>query len=295
MSLNTISTEFEAAFNQKKRIRPTARPDRPLHQYAHTIYPLQCLAALSEQVKIKASKNRAYNTLDDEFLPNYAARFVVALNGQILFSLEGPRSKSVPAHSDIESTVLTAGNIIFSSDYSKIAQITNKSGHFQPSFGTLVFAIPLILRSGFPLAEDFCLVDEKTHCTYLLRLDELSSLNPKDYPQELFLAKNREIVAPFTSFSSPSTSPQRKRCNSFRAIFLDFSDSSSPDVVESNSFHSSELLSLASMPTIIPSPDVVECNSFHSSELLSPVTMFRPKRNRGTLSPSQAQSGYSTP
>lgn len=239
MSLNTISTEFEAAFNQKKRIRPTAPPDRPL-QYRYTFYPLQCLAELSEQVKTKASKNRAYNTLDDEFLPNYAVRFVVAIDYQILFSFEGPRSKSVPAHSDIVSPVLTAGNIYFSSDYSQIVQITNKSGHFKPSFGSLVFAIPLILRSGFPLAPLICLSDEVTKQEEKFTVEQLASLIPKIVQESELLERNSSseimISSNLTDRASESAcempSPKRKLPKLF---FSDASDVSDVSVVSDDS------------------------------------------------------------
>ena len=113
MSLNTISTEFEAAFNAQKSFRPIAAPDRPLREHAHTIYPLQCIPELSKQVKMRAKKDVPYDCLHDEFLSEFAARFVVTTNGLILFSFEGPRSSKTTANSDIPLTVLTAGNIYF--------------------------------------------------------------------------------------------------------------------------------------------------------------------------------------
>ena len=257
MPVDSINDQFQAAYDEEKFFRTTMAPDRPLHEYRHEIYPLQSLRKLSEQVNIDARKYRPYNIEDDEFLYNYAARFVVATDGQILFSREGARSRFIPAHNEIAPTVLTAGNIIFSSDYSQIVQITNKSGHFEPSFGSLVFAIPLILNAGFPLANNFCLYNEKNHQAYQLTLEELWALIPQKYPCEMLLARNRTIVGPYihplspataTSSrsastvldysnndtsdsrisSSPSSPPRTPRRGSFESVALDSSSPSSP-------------------------------------------------------------------
>ena len=190
MNLDSIREEFKRAFQAKEVVKLKLAPDAPCF-YNYSFYPLHCLAELRDIVKHFATGDKIYAVENDDFLANYAVRFVVDRDDVIKFTREGPRSSTVPAHSDYATSVLSAGDLIFSEDYSKISKITNKSGHFKPSFATLVFALPLILESGFPLADEITLVNEANDEQDTFYLEELRSLIPKDF--DLGLAMNRNL------------------------------------------------------------------------------------------------------
>ena len=103
---------------------------------------------------------------EDDLLERFTIRFVVDKNMRIWFAREGTCSSAVPAHSDMiaDEDVYTAGNLVFSKDYTTIIEITNKSGHYEPSFGSLVFFLSLLLglerNPDFPvrIAEEMKLV-----------------------------------------------------------------------------------------------------------------------------------------
>lgn len=225
MNLESIRAAFQNAFEASEIIRVKLPPDAPCY-YEYKIYPLKCLAQLRDEVRHFADGDMAYSSNNSDFVANYAVRFVVDVDGVIHFTREGPRTTSVPAHSDITHRVLTAGNLYFSEDYSRIVKITNKSGHFQPAFGTLVFALPLILASDFPLADEICLVDEtnQEHEQQRFTLDELVSLKPTAYDLEAVKAMNRSttvfidakeleltIQIPNESLSSASIFPAKSK------------------------------------------------------------------------------------
>lgn len=80
-------------------------------------------------------------------LERFTIRFVVDANMRIWFAREGTCSASIPAHSDMvaDENVYTAGNLVFSETHEDIIEITNKSGHYLPPFGSLVIFLSLFL------------------------------------------------------------------------------------------------------------------------------------------------------
>ena len=124
---------------------------------------------------IQVLKQQRPDSFDDENdrLEHFTIRFVVDTNMRIWFAREGICDSSIPAHSDMvaDENVYTAGNLVFSKDYTTIIEITNKSGHYLPPFGSLVIFISLLLRlennPGFParIAEQIKLVNyQKQTC-----------------------------------------------------------------------------------------------------------------------------------
>lgn len=180
MAIEATSHDGDGPSVAVNLIRQQGAPDRPCAEYHYKIFPMKCLHLLADEVKSKSFQSKVYQKDHEDFIKNYGARFVVECDVEIKFSLEGPRCRTTPAHTDISSAVLTAGNIIFSEDYSKIVGISNKSGHFQPNFSTLVFALPLILESGFALADQIELKNEQTQETVMLSKNELLDLLPSN-------------------------------------------------------------------------------------------------------------------
>lgn len=117
---------------------------------------------------IQVLKQEIPDSFDEEndLLERFTIRFVVDKNMRIWFAREGECTSSIPAHSDMiaDENVYTAGNFVFSKDYTTIIEITNKSGHYLPPFGSLVFFVSLLLglenNPDFPvrIAEEIQLV-----------------------------------------------------------------------------------------------------------------------------------------
>ncbi len=182
MNIEQIRAAFFEAWQTKKVMKPVLAPDRPLSYYNYEIYPLLCLHQLRDVVKTKA-KAAPHDPSHLDFDANFGLRFIVNLSNEIKLTREGPRTSYVPAHSDIDSRVYAAGNLYFSADYSRIVKITNKSGHFAPHFSTLVFAIPLIMASGFPLADtiELCLTSPDEESTFEFSHEQMLSLIPEGF------------------------------------------------------------------------------------------------------------------
>ena len=216
MNIEALRAAFLTAYENKQILSVVLGPDRP-GAYKYSIFPLLCLENLRNEVQ----KN-AYSVTDDEedLTHNFGARFIVDLDGIIKFSREGARSRNIPAHSDIEPKAYAAGNIYFSEDYSKIVKITNKSGHFKPHFSTIVHALPLILQSGFPLADEIELqfTRESDDISMKLNQEQLRSLIPDAYDLTNEMSKNtsQEIfIDESYNYSPQETRPKSKK----RALF----------------------------------------------------------------------------
>lgn len=207
MDIEEIRQGFLQAYQNSNRISCVLPPDAP-RKYKYRIFPLLCLDKLLNEIQQSAFPDKSYDPLDDDFNHNYGARFIVDVDKEIKFSFEGCRSSSVPAHTDMANRVLSAGNIYFSEDYSKIVGISNKSGHFLPDFSTLVFAIPLILVSDFPLSDLLQIKNEKTGESMMLSKAELMDLLPLDLKADLTQWKQKNLsedILVYESFSNENT------------------------------------------------------------------------------------------
>ena len=118
------------------------------HRYE--FYPLNLLPKLVEQVRELGLPPQ--QTFYDNDLGDHSVQYVVCQNYEILFSRAGDRSAVVPSHAEISRTVLSAGHIHFSPDFSSIVAISLRSNDFRFSFDTLVFVLVLLnLSDDFPL------------------------------------------------------------------------------------------------------------------------------------------------
>ena len=224
MNIEELRQQFLQAYDAHHVIRYQDTPDRP-QKNLYKIFFLLSLGDLAKEIQKRALPDKKYDQSNEDFSHNYGARFIVDKGKTIKFSREGARCPYIPAHSDIESQVLTAGNIHFSEDYTQIVGISNKSGHFRPDFSTLVFAIPLILSSSFPLAERIELKNEQTRESIMLDRAELMDL----LPQELLANINNMMEVnqseePYEDENNKHKSSCLRAISSFPTFFEGFLD-----------------------------------------------------------------------
>ena len=228
-NLTDIRVDFQNTLNQFQTIPPVKiLAPKKVQNVKQYIYSWMALPDL-----IEILKQQIPDTFDEEAdrLERFTVRFVVDQHRKPWFALEGELSVSRPAHSDMVNNepVYSSGNMVFSKDYSTIEEITNKSGHYEPAFGTLVFFLNLLLdlekHSKFPfrIADQLKLVQyqKKEDCfnphpviELLLSKTELENLiqaDPRltannDYPRIKLRTPNRMIC--MESRSYPSSSEQ---------------------------------------------------------------------------------------
>jgi hypothetical protein len=144
INLSDVRTDFQTALARFERINPVKINAPTQKNYIKQyIYSWMALHDLIELLK-KQSKD-TYDP-DADRLERFSVRFVVDRNFHCWFAREGDGTGCIPAHSDMvdNQSVFTAGNLVFSEDYTTIIEITNKSGHYEPRFGTLVFFLALL-------------------------------------------------------------------------------------------------------------------------------------------------------
>ena len=150
MTIEKLKEAFLKSHHENKRIRKVRSCDTPVRIISHKIYNYDALDVLKGELqKIVGDRND-----DDDLLDKYAVRYVVDSDGVMWFAKEGPTSSYTPNHGQMRAVVYAAGNLYFDEHYHYITEITNKSGHFKPSPGTLVWAIGALLALNAPLAEN---------------------------------------------------------------------------------------------------------------------------------------------
>ena len=86
-------------------------------------------------------------------------RFLLSTNNNLIFAKEGYPSKDIPAHFQManlnyeHAKCLTAGNAFFN-EKGELCKINHKSGDFRPSFDSLQFVFPALLKAGIPIAKE---------------------------------------------------------------------------------------------------------------------------------------------
>lgn len=157
MTIEEIKALLSAAYQEKKIMLPLNEVcDRPLRNgYRHYIYSYAALPELIKELKRIPARQ---SDDEDDTRDRLAVRYTVDDEGKIWFAKEGRPSMSIPDHARIRSHCYSAGNIYFSEDYESITHITNKSGHFQPSPGTLVWAIAALLSLKACFSETITIV-----------------------------------------------------------------------------------------------------------------------------------------
>ncbi|MGV3740550.1 MAG: hypothetical protein ACO1N3_04590 [Gammaproteobacteria bacterium] len=187
-NLSDIYTDFQLAIASLKKT-PKINTISDVHKgpINQKIYSWMALNEL-----IQYLKQQKPDPFDDEAdrLELFSIRFVVDRNMRVWFSREGTCSSGVPAHSDMvgDEQVYAAGNLVFSKDYTTIVEITNKSGHYEPQFGTLVFFLSILFaleeNPNFPvrIAEEIKLVKYKKQTDFNpVPVSELSVLKADLY------------------------------------------------------------------------------------------------------------------
>ena len=187
---------FNQAYLDRSQINPVSYLNDPklgsvFNQY---IYSWEALPELIIGLKNKSSRLFPDDwDYEEERLECHTIRFVIDTNGEIWFAPEGQISRSTPAHSDMvnNNPVMSAGNLVFSDDYSKIIEVNNKSGHFFPEFHSLVFVLQALLSLELDVE-------------FPVKLDEnitISKLVKKDTVPQLMLSKHQlqqELIAEIT-------------------------------------------------------------------------------------------------
>ena len=111
----------------------------------------------------KMMGNREYSifpiTMLDKFIATISdkkattVRFLVDMKYQLWFAEEGAASKKIPAHYQMTNeppsaaSCISAGNIIFSSDYQTITHVNHKSGDFRPDFNSLQYLFAILIAN----------------------------------------------------------------------------------------------------------------------------------------------------
>lgn len=121
------------------------------------IYTISELSTLRDEIKELSTSQK----VDDEY--KYKARYYVDAGLVIWFAKEGTPSSTIPAHYQMtgetsgSARAVIAGTIEFSTDFSSIVGINNKSGDFQPAFEQLKWAMAVLLANeetlSVPLAD----------------------------------------------------------------------------------------------------------------------------------------------
>lgn len=148
-NLSDISSDFYSAHAAQTAIRKVSIPPLRPTSIDQSIYSWMALPDLI--AKLKTKRRDSFDEEADR-LERLSVRFVVDTHHHLWFSFEGECGVTIPAHSDMvnDADVLSAGNLVFSDDYQTIIEITNKSGHYEPAFGSVVF----LISSLFALESD---------------------------------------------------------------------------------------------------------------------------------------------
>lgn len=175
--MEQLRDSFTQEYTRKTVLKPAPTIcDRPIPHHNHHIYSY---GALHELLTILSNMKPDDSMPEQDEIERYAVRFVVDTDGQLWFAQEGERRETVPAHSEMRSRCYSAGNLFFSKDYQSIVKITNKSGHFKPHMGSLIWVIATLLSVEAPISPtvilDFYPIAEPLNVTF----DDLVNLLPE--------------------------------------------------------------------------------------------------------------------
>ena len=125
-------------------------PKTPRKSYKHSIYPL---LALPELIQVLRHLPDSY-----DYEEKYSIRYLVTEEMEILLALEGSPSRVIPAHEEIRSQCIAAGNFFFTQKYDAIYKINHQSGDFRPQASCLCWPIAILtFCNTFPLTNDLCI------------------------------------------------------------------------------------------------------------------------------------------
>jgi hypothetical protein len=148
---NDIKTSFEKAYREKETLTVVEKYKKNEISLNYMVYSFSALSLLKEKIKKQSSSQNS---------EHIQVRFVVEENGNCWFASEGLYGEyfeydgqptgireHIPAHSDMRpgAQCLAAGIIVFSKN-DEISHITNFSGHYHPTPGTLVWIIAALIK-----------------------------------------------------------------------------------------------------------------------------------------------------
>lgn len=161
-----IKALFDSAYHEEHVMSPLDKYEDKKDMMAsnYMVYSFSALPVLIEKMK------RVSNF---DFSQKYSVRFTIDQDRNCWFAFEGrpgdmieytdsrlrrESPEQAPAHSDMTSTrtSISAGIIVFSDDY-QITRITNFSGHYRPSAGSLVWIIASLIQLNANFTPDVAL------------------------------------------------------------------------------------------------------------------------------------------
>lgn len=117
------------------------------------------LIVYADQLNVLLSRSDCFTHTTGKILSKSykVVRFLLRLNGELVFAAEGLPSGHIPAHYQMANVNLfesarciSAGNAFFDK-YNKLCMINHKSGDFRPSFDSLQFALKAFLKLHVPM------------------------------------------------------------------------------------------------------------------------------------------------
>ncbi|MDP3704484.1 MAG: hypothetical protein Q8R24_01065 [Legionellaceae bacterium] len=178
-----LKSRFAAAYEKKRTYFEVEPIGAAFSHGDYTIYKLWELDKLIAELK-----KIPIELPDDDYfeegneLERLTVRVVVDKSYQVLFAREGALNRITPAHSQMAFSCFFAGTLRFSNDYTRILEMTNKSGHFRPEFGSIVFLIAALEGTQHPLLGVHPIdITEYTGCEVkkiVYAMDALESLLP---------------------------------------------------------------------------------------------------------------------
>lgn len=253
LDLSDIRNQFQTAFTTpaliSKKRTPAVLGKYSIRQSIYSWMALHELIAILKKITLSPFDSEDDFESEDDRLNKYSIRFVIDSEMQIWFAREGTYSGSIPAHSHMvdDESVFAAGNLLLSEDYRSIVGITNKSGHYEPGLGTLVYVIAVLFslenHPKFPLkfAPNITLTEyrvatafhpkptanleiSKANLQHLLPENSEPTLREDSPYKKLRTANTMIIIESDSSLSSPSSRSSSSDRNSSLGSLDSFAD-----------------------------------------------------------------------
>lgn len=140
-------------------LRAPGSPKRkPRKELEIKIYSLATLPTLIDILRQLPDNDKWFS---DE---KYSIRYLIDTSGVMLFAREGKAGvqlesagEIIPAHKEISSECIAAGNLFFNKDFTEIIAINNSSGDFLPDPNCLIWPVKNLKHSRLGFSDSFAL------------------------------------------------------------------------------------------------------------------------------------------
>lgn len=140
-------------------LRAPGSPKRkPRKELEIKIYSLATLPTLIDILRQLPDNDKWFS---DE---KYSIRYLIDTSGVMLFAREGKAGvqlesagEIIPAHKEISSECIAAGNLFFNKDFTEIIAINNSSGDFLPDPNCLIWPVKNLKHSSLGFSDSFAL------------------------------------------------------------------------------------------------------------------------------------------